>query len=54
MRVEEDDIIVEGPDIEKVAQTAANIQEIPRLRGKRRKDTRVFLDGIYIYNREKR
>lgn len=54
VRVEEDDIIVEGPDIEKVAQTAANIQEIPRLRGKRRKDTRVFLDGIYIYNREKR
>ncbi|MFX0198175.1 MAG: 50S ribosomal protein L6 [Candidatus Hodarchaeota archaeon] len=54
VRVEEDDIIVEGPDIENVAQTAANIQEIPRLRGKRRKDTRVFLDGIYIYNREKR
>ncbi|MFQ6124280.1 MAG: 50S ribosomal protein L6 [Candidatus Heimdallarchaeota archaeon] len=54
VRVEEDNIIVEGPDIEKVAQTAANIQEIPRLRGKRRKDTRVFLDGIYIYDREKR
>lgn len=54
VRVKEDDIFVEGPDIEKVAQTAANIQEIPRLRGKRRKDTRVFLDGIYIYNREKR
>ncbi len=52
--VKDDDIIVEGSDIEKVAQTAANIQEIPRLRGKRRKDTRVFLDGIYIYNREKR
>jgi len=54
VRVEEDDVIVHGPDIENVGQTAANIQEIPRLRGKRRKDTRVFLDGIYIYEREKR
>ena len=52
--VEGDDIHVEGPDIEQIGQTAANIQEIPRLRGKRRKDTRVFLDGIYIYDREKR
>jgi len=52
--VEGDDVIVEGIDIEKVAQTAANIQEVPRLRGKRRKDTRVFLDGIYIYDRKKR
>lgn len=54
VRVEEDDVIVQGPDIENVGQTAANIQEVPRLRGKRRKDTRVFLDGIYIYEREKR
>lgn len=54
VRVEEDDVIVHGPDIENVGQTAANIQEVPRLRGKRRKDTRVFLDGIYIYDREKR
>ena len=49
VRVEGDDIIVEGNDIEHVAQTAANIQESTKIRNK---DLRKFLDGIYIYKKE--
>ncbi|MGD2200426.1 MAG: 50S ribosomal protein L6 [Candidatus Bathyarchaeota archaeon] len=47
--VEGDDIIVRGPDIEEVAQTAANIQQACKIR---RKDLRKFLDGIYVYSKE--
>ncbi|UCH56744.1 MAG: 50S ribosomal protein L6 [Candidatus Bathyarchaeota archaeon] len=47
--VQGEDIIVEGVDIEKVAQTAANIQRATRIR---RKDLRKFLDGIYVYSKE--
>jgi large subunit ribosomal protein L6 len=47
--VDGDDIIVQGPDIEEVAQTAANIQQACRIR---RKDLRKFLDGIYVYSKE--
>lgn len=43
------DIIVEGPDLEAVAQTAANIEKAFRVKDK---DRRVFMDGIYIYKRE--
>lgn len=49
VRVEGDDIIVSGPDIEKVAQTAANIQQATHIRNK---DLRKFLDGIYVYKKE--
>jgi len=48
--VEEDDIIIKGVSIEDVSQTAANIENATRIKGK---DLRVFLDGIYIYSREK-
>ena len=47
--VEKEDVIVEGVDIEEVAQTAANIQQACRIR---RKDLRKFLDGIYVYSKE--
>jgi large subunit ribosomal protein L6 len=47
--IEGEDIIVKGVDIEKVAQTAANIQQATRIR---RKDLRKFLDGIYVYSKE--
>jgi len=47
--VEGDDIVVRGLDLEEVSQTAANIEQATRIR---RKDPRVFLDGIYIYQRE--
>ena len=49
VRVEGEDIIVEGIDLEEVAQTAANIQRAVKIR---RKDRRKFLDGIYVYSKE--
>jgi large subunit ribosomal protein L6 len=47
--VKQDDIILEGVDIDDVSQTAANIQTILKIR---RKDLRKFLDGIYVYSKE--
>jgi large subunit ribosomal protein L6 len=44
-----DDVIVQGPSLEDVSQTAANIEFSTKLKGK---DQRVFLDGLYIYSRE--
>lgn len=49
VRVDGDDIIVSGPDIEAVGQTAANIQQSTHIRNK---DLRKFLDGIYVYKKE--
>ena len=46
--VEGDDVIVRGIDLEEVSQTAANIEQAERVR---RKDPRVFLDGIYVYEK---
>jgi len=43
-----DDIIVQGINLEDVSQTAANIQNSTRIR---RKDPRVFLDGIYVFEK---
>ncbi|MCE4628021.1 MAG: 50S ribosomal protein L6 [Desulfurococcales archaeon] len=40
------DIIIEGIDIEKVGQTAANIELATKVKDK---DRRKFMDGIYIY-----
>lgn len=45
-----DDVIVQGPSLEDVSQTSANIELSTRLKGK---DQRVFLDGIYVYSKEK-
>ncbi len=42
------DVIVEGIDIEEVGQTAANIEQATKVKDK---DRRVFVDGIYIYER---
>ena len=44
--VEGEDIIVQGINIEDVSQTAANIQQATKIK---KKDPRVFLDGIYVY-----
>ena len=49
--VEDEDVIVKGIDIEDVGQTAANIQELTRQRGKRRKSPKTFMDGIFTYKR---
>ncbi len=48
VKIEPDDIIVEGINLEHVSQTAANIEQATRVRNK---DPRVFLDGIYVYER---
>jgi large subunit ribosomal protein L6 len=45
-----EDVIVQGPSLEYVSQTAANIESSTRIKDK---DQRVFLDGLYIYSREK-
>ena len=44
-----DDVVVKGIDIEAVGQTAANIENATRVKGK---DPRIFLDGIYVYRKE--
>jgi len=46
--VKEDDIIVQGINLEDVSQTAANIEQATKVK---RKDPRVFLDGIFIYEK---
>jgi len=46
--VKGDDVIVQGINIEDVSQTAANIEKATKVKVK---DPRVFLDGIYVYER---
>ncbi len=41
-----EDVIVQGPSLENVSQTAANIESSTKIK---QKDQRVFLDGLYIY-----
>jgi len=48
VKVKVDDLIVQGTNLEDVSQTAANIQQATKIK---KKDPRVFLDGIYIYER---
>lgn len=43
--VQGDRVLLTGPDIEAVSQTAANIEQATRIKGF---DPRVFQDGIYI------
>jgi large subunit ribosomal protein L6 len=49
VQVKGQDVYVEGIDIEKVAQTAANIERATKISDL---DRRKFMDGIYIYERE--
>jgi len=44
-----EDVVVQGPSLEDVSQTAANIELSTKIKNK---DQRVFLDGLYIYSRE--
>ena len=46
--VQSEDIIIQGINLEDVSQTAANIEQTVKVK---RKDPRVFLDGIYVYER---
>jgi len=48
VKIDPEDIILSGINLEEVSQSAANIEQLTRVRGK---DPRVFLDGIYVYER---
>ncbi|NIP62461.1 MAG: 50S ribosomal protein L6 [Nitrosopumilaceae archaeon] len=45
-----EDVLVTGPVLTDVTQTAAHIQQKTKIR---RKDHRVFLDGIFVYEKTK-
>ena len=44
-----EDVIVKGPSLENVSQTASNIESSTKIKNK---DLRVFLDGVYLYAKE--
>jgi len=47
---EGDDITIKGTSLEQIGQTAANIEQATRIK---RKDQRIFLDGIYVYQKKR-
>ncbi|MFX1237748.1 MAG: 50S ribosomal protein L6 [Promethearchaeota archaeon] len=48
IKVKGDEVILEGPDKEKLGQIAANVKKCCRIR---KKDPRVFQDGVYLYKK---
>ena len=50
VEVKDDDVVLTGTVLTDVTQTAANIQQGTRIKNK---DHRVFLDGIYVYEKKK-
>ncbi len=48
VKVQSEDILIQGTDLEQVSQTAANIEQATKVK---RKDPRIFLDGLYVYER---
>ncbi len=50
VKVDGEDLIIEGISLDDVSQTAANVELATKIKNK---DLRVFLDGIYIYEKEK-
>ncbi len=46
--VKEDDVIVQGLNLEDVSQTAGKIEQATKVKSK---DPRVFLDGIFVYEK---
>jgi large subunit ribosomal protein L6 len=48
VKILSEDIYIQGTNLEDVSHTAANIEQATRVR---RKDPRIFLDGLYIYER---
>lgn len=49
VKVRGEEVIVSGINKEKVGQTAANLEQATRIR---KKDPRVFQDGIYLYEKD--
>jgi large subunit ribosomal protein L6 len=48
VKILSEDIIVQGMDLEEVSHTAANIEQATKVK---RKDPRIFLDGLYVYEK---
>lgn len=48
VKVQSEDVIAQGINLEDVSQTAANIEQATKVK---RKDPRIFLDGIFVYER---
>ena len=48
VKIQSDDVLIQGTNIEEVSQTAANIEQATKVK---KKDPRVFLDGLYVYER---
>ncbi len=44
-----DEIVIQGINLEHVSQTAANIEQSTKIKDK---DQRVFLDGIYVFEKK--
>ena len=51
VRIDGEEITLSGPSIEDVGQTAADIEQLTRVKDK---DTRVFQDGVYITRKPSR
>lgn len=49
VKVSGDEIVIEGISLQDVSQTAANIEQSTKIKDK---DQRVFLDGIYVFERK--
>jgi len=47
--VDGDDIIIKGVSLEDVGQTSANLEQATKVK---RKDQRIFLDGVYVYEKK--
>ncbi len=47
---EGDDIIIKGTSLEQIGQTAANVEQATKIK---RKDQRIFLDGVYVYEKKR-
>jgi large subunit ribosomal protein L6 len=48
VKVETEDVVVQGLNLEDVSQTSANVEQATKVK---RKDPRIFLDGVYVYER---
>ena len=48
VKIQSEDVVVQGIDLEDVSQTAANVEQATKVK---RKDPRIFLDGLYVYER---
>jgi large subunit ribosomal protein L6 len=46
VKIQGEDVIVQGINLENVSQTAANVEQATKVK---RKDPRIFLDGLYVF-----